>query len=154
MTKTTSAFTSSIRTQLVAMFIIVGVASAVLLLVLRIAPSTEVLVIAIVATGVVVCVCVIFSMRAVLNPIERLTISTESIASGSSLQRLDVRLTNEIGKVAENFNSLMGRIRESERAIGDLRLVESKLHELERQTTELQLSYNNTVALSEIGQRI
>jgi signal transduction histidine kinase/HAMP domain-containing protein len=154
MHKTSSASSSSIRSQLVTTFLIVGVASAVLLLLLHSMPSTEILLLSIALTGVVVVVCAFLAMRAVLTPIERLGESTESIASGASLQRLDVRLSNEIGRVAENFNALMGRIRENERAIGELREVETKLRDLERQTNELQLSYNNTVALSEIGQRI
>ena len=154
MHKSSPTYAHSIRSQLIAAFAIIGVASAGLLTLLHFTPSATVLLIGIAVIVAVVGAIGYLAVRAVVQPIVRLTESTNTIASGSILQRVDSRLGGEVGVVAENFNVLMARLRETERAIGRLQEVEQRLHDLERASSELQLSYNNTVALSEIGQRI
>jgi signal transduction histidine kinase len=149
-----SAFGSSIRSQLAVTFIVVGAAAVALLLLLYFVPSTDVLVVTLVVISGIVAFSMFLAVRAVLRPIDRLAESTGMIASGGTLQRLELRLNNEIDPVAENINALMSRLREGERASGELQNAESRLGGLEQDYSELQLTYNNTVALGEIGQRI
>lgn len=154
MHKTSSASGSSIRSQLIVVFLFVGAASVAVLLLLHFVPSTTVLVVSLALIAIVIGISLMLSIRTVLAPVERLVESTGAIADGASLQRLDIPDGDELGRVAGHFNALVARVRESEREIAELRAAETRLHDLERRMSELQLSYNNTVALSEIGQRI
>jgi diguanylate cyclase (GGDEF)-like protein len=58
--------------------------------------------------------------RFMLASVDRLVDGAERFASGDRDHRIDVRVPPELGKVADEFNRMIARIRESERALDDL----------------------------------
>jgi diguanylate cyclase (GGDEF)-like protein len=58
--------------------------------------------------------------RFMLASVDRLVDGAERFAAGDRDHRIDVRVPPELGKVADEFNRMIARIHESERALDDL----------------------------------
>ena len=147
--------TISLRLQLTFIFIFLSTAFILLFFyVFSASANLTILLVGVTASILLPAVAAIAAARMLVSPVVRLKRETEAIVAGAPLNRIEMRMDNDVGELADNINALARRIRESERKISELTEVERSMKDLQAESSELQISYNNTVALSEIGQRI
>ncbi|HVR42454.1 MAG TPA: HD domain-containing phosphohydrolase [Thermoanaerobaculia bacterium] len=79
-----------------------------------------------IALGLAIIVAIFFANQ-IARPIRVLAAKTREIAAGKYQQRVELRSKNEIGDLAENFNSMSGEI---EKAIQKLRKAADENHQL------------------------
>ena len=106
--------------------------------------------VAVVAMGIVFAVI----SRTFIQPLKVLAAKTDLVASGESLQIIDIPSGSTLAPVAANFNTVTRKIKENAATINELKQVGNRTRELQDQADELAELYSNTIALSEIGQQI
>ncbi|NIQ39107.1 MAG: HAMP domain-containing protein [Proteobacteria bacterium] len=79
--------------------------------------------------------------RVIVNPLKTLVRATEGITRGEYDQRIGVTEGNEIGKLADSFNQMTARLRESQRSVQEyVRSLEAANERLQRTQMELTRS--------------
>lgn len=107
---------------------------------------------------IAVSIALLFSQSIAL-PIMQVTKGANELASGKYDVRIDVRNTDEVGQLAENFNQmaerLSGKIQELKEAYDELqekaRLIESTNVDLDRKVFEISILYKIGQMMSNIG---
>jgi len=92
--------------------------------------------------------------RGIVDPIERLGSRTEAVADGETLQVIEAPSDPGLARIVDNFNALTVRIRKESAALTEARHLAENLNALEERSLDLEARYSNTIALSEIGQKI
>lgn len=147
--------TISLRLQLAFIFIFLSTAFILIFFyVFSASASVTLLLVGVCASIIFPAIAAFVASHILVSPVVKLKKETEAIVAGAPLNRIEMRMENDVGELADNINALARRIRESERRIADLTAVERSMKDLQAESSELQISYNNTIALSEIGQRV
>ncbi|OGS25453.1 MAG: hypothetical protein A3J70_07990, partial [Elusimicrobia bacterium RIFCSPHIGHO2_02_FULL_61_10] len=85
---------------------------------------SRVTVLLVVFCGLLVWILIYFTIRGIVRPIEKLVLATQSLASGRGFEKVDISSRDEIGVLADSFNTmgaqLMERTRDLESRIKEL----------------------------------
>jgi signal transduction histidine kinase len=110
--------TISLRLQLAFIFVFLSTAFILLFFyVFSASANLTILLVGVAASVIFPTLAAFAAARMLVSPVVRLKKETEAIVAGAPLNRIEMRMENDVGELADNINALARRIRESERRI-------------------------------------